>query len=259
MKKKPYQPPVSHEALHFKFEQFDQHDVIERHQHTFGQLLYCAAGIMQISTGDTKFIAPPQYAVWIPPNIQHSASILQNASYQSVYIDKAQAARLPAKACVLEVTALIKALLSEFSQGARQGRNIDKDRRLGLVLIDQLEDAHTLESYLPGSQDTSVQVVLHELSVEPGANKTLGQWAQQLNVTERTLIRKFIKETGLTFGEWKRRARFLAAVQQLNEGVSVETVGLNLGYSTSSAFIAMFRRACGSTPENFRRGVKRIG
>jgi AraC-like DNA-binding protein len=33
----------------------------------------------------------------------------------------------------------------------------------------------------------------------------------------------------------------------------VETIGLDLGYSSASAFISMFRKMMGTTPDEYRR------
>jgi AraC-like DNA-binding protein len=38
----------------------------------------------------------------------------------------------------------------------------------------------------------------------------------------------------------------------LEAGRSVEAIGLELGYSSASAFIAMFRRMTGTTPDKVR-------
>lgn len=39
----------------------------------------------------------------------------------------------------------------------------------------------------------------------------------------------------------------------LEAGQTVETVALDLGYGSASAFIGMFRRLMGVTPDEFRR------
>lgn len=253
MEKRSYQPPLDGRDLYFRFEMFDANDVVEPHQHAFGQLLYCTSGVMEITSGDRHFMSPPQYAVWIPAGAVHSATIRQRADYQSAYIAASHCVDLPRIPCVLAIGTLVKTILSDFASRQLISLNAPKDLRLGQVLIDQLEDTQVLNSYLPSSDDALLSRLLDKLNQDPGSNKTLGQWADILHVTERTLARKFIRDLGMTFGEWRRRARFLSAVLQLKKGLAIETIGLNLGYSTSSAFIAMFRRECGSTPEQFRR------
>ena len=62
----------------------------------------------------------------------------------------------------------------------------------------------------------------------------------------------FAKETGLTVAEWRRRLRLLHAVRLLAEGEPVTTVALEIGYSSVSAFISVFKSAFGATPNHFR-------
>lgn len=253
MKKIPFQPPDNSDEVFFQSGLFDPDLSVSEHQHEFGQLIYCTCGIMEISCGPLNFISPPHYAVWVPAHTPHHARFRQRVDYQSVYIAPARCHTLPTVPCVLAITPLIKALLAEFTLRQSNTARSAKELRMAQVLIDLLEETDILNSYLPGVQNPTLQPMLLELSANPGTHTTLAQWATTLNLTQRTLIRRFIQETGLTFGEWKRRARFLSAVSQLKSGMSVEAVGLTLGYSTSSAFIAMFKRECGATPEQFRR------
>jgi len=45
------------------------------------------------------------------------------------------------------------------------------------------------------------------------------------------------------------------AAAMLNRGFSVERTALELGYSSSSAFISMFRKLMGMTPGEFRNNL----
>jgi AraC-like DNA-binding protein len=72
--------------------------------------------------------------------------------------------------------------------------------------------------------------------------------ARRFGVSARTLERRFLNETGLTFGRWHRHARMLAALRALASGASVKQVALSSGYSEPSAFIAAFKAAFGRTP-----------
>ena len=46
----------------------------------------------------------------------------------------------------------------------------------------------------------------------------------------------------------------LRAMPLLEAGQTVETVALDLGYGSASAFITMFKRLVGATPDEFRKG-----
>ena len=58
----------------------------------------------------------------------------------------------------------------------------------------------------------------------------------------------------MSFGAWRRQLRLLRALERLAAGEPVTTVALALGYDSTSAFIAMFRRNLGRTPGSYFRG-----
>jgi len=45
----------------------------------------------------------------------------------------------------------------------------------------------------------------------------------------------------------------MRSLEMLAAGVAVNTIALDLGYSTASAFIATFRRTFGETPAAYRQ------
>ena len=77
--------------------------------------------------------------------------------------------------------------------------------------------------------------------------------AKKCGLTERTAARLFLRETRLTFGEWRRQLRLLAALERLGAGESVSNVALDVGYEDVSSFIAVFKAALGTTPARYFR------
>jgi AraC-like DNA-binding protein len=65
------------------------------------------------------------------------------------------------------------------------------------------------------------------------------------------LARLFQRETGMSFGRWRERARIAEALARLAEGDSVQRVAHALGYESPSAFTAMFRRRLGQPPQHY--------
>jgi len=129
----------------------------------------------------------------------------------------------------------------------------ESDVRLAQVLVDQLKQAPIHECFLPYARHPGLLGVLEGMQADPGDNRPLAHWAEQVHVSERTLARQFIRELGMSFGEWRQRLRYLAAIEALDSERSVQHVAFDLGYSTASAFIAMFQRQAGCTPEQYRR------
>ncbi|MGO4330066.1 helix-turn-helix domain-containing protein [Cupriavidus sp. 2TAF22] len=96
---------------------------------------------------------------------------------------------------------------------------------------------------------------LRALEADPGDNRALPELAHAANTTERTLARRCRRDLGMSFAEWRQRMRVLKAMSLLEAGRTVEAIALDLGYGSASAFISMFRRMMGVTPDEFRRGA----
>jgi len=58
-------------------------------------------------------------------------------------------------------------------------------------------------------------------------------------------------ETGMSVATWLKQARLVEALSRLAEGASVTTVAFEVGYESSSAFGAMFRRTFGCSPTRY--------
>ncbi|WZB74707.1 helix-turn-helix domain-containing protein [Achromobacter insuavis] len=78
-------------------------------------------------------------------------------------------------------------------------------------------------------------------------------WAATAGITERTLLRHCQQHLGMPFNEWRQRLRVVSALEMLDAGHPVQTVARELGYSTPSAFIAMFQRLTGQSPDSARK------
>jgi AraC-like DNA-binding protein len=70
-------------------------------------------------------------------------------------------------------------------------------------------------------------------------------------MSERTLARLVVRETGLTFGRWRQQLHLIVALRQLAAEDSVQRVAGNLGYDSVTAFITMFKKALGQSPTQY--------
>jgi AraC-like DNA-binding protein len=50
------------------------------------------------------------------------------------------------------------------------------------------------------------------------------------------------------FERWRTQLRIAAALRELGKGASVTRVAHDVGYASTSAFVAAFRRTTGTTP-----------
>ena len=162
-------------------------------------------------------------------------------------------AALPQNTCALTVSPLVRALLDELRQNPPTLPRTAAQERLLQVLVDLLAQAPVAGSYLPTSDDPVLAPVLRALMAQPGDNRSLPELASAFHTTERTLLRRFQRDLGLSFVEWRQRLRVVTAMPLLQAGQTVETIALDLGYGSASAFIGMFRRLMGVTPDEYRK------
>ncbi|MGF6491731.1 AraC family transcriptional regulator [Pseudomonas frederiksbergensis] len=239
--------------VYFRYADFNTHEYASVHHHPWGTLEYSANGVLHMEIGSRRFMSPPQYAVWVPPGTEHSFYSNQPINYRAVCLAPALCRDLPHQACTLAISDILKAILKDFATRDVKIPEHDADKRLAQVLVDQLQQAPMHECYLPYASSTGLLAILEALQAEPGDNRPLAHWAVQIHVSERTLARQFVRELGMSFGEWRQRLRFLAAIEALASQRSIQEIAFDMGYSTGSAFIAMFQRQAGCTPEQYRR------
>ena len=228
------------------------------HQHAWGEFVYSFSGVMEVKVADHHFLAPPQYGLWLPPDLQHVGQNRQASHHCSLYVSRPLCKALPPAPCALTVSPLTRALLDHLRQQPTQIPQSPQLTRLMQVLLDQLVHAPCQGSYLPTSQDPQLGAVLRLLQAHPSDNRSLPELAKLAHTTERTLMRRCQRDLGMSLNDWRQRLRVVRAMPLLEAGQTVETVALDLGYASASAFIAMFKRLVGTTPDEFRKGSHHI-
>lgn len=224
------------------------------HRHDWVQFSYAISGVLGVHTEQGSFFAPPQWGVWIPAGLDHEVVTSTRAEMRSLYVRALDSLWAPERCRVLEVTPLARELIKAFCLLPVDYPEGDSPpARLVQVLLDQLSNLPEVAFSLPLPRHARLLALCQELVEEPGQEVTLTGWAQRLSMSEKTLMRLFQRETGLSFRGWRQRARLLASLNALEEGDSVTMTALNCGYDSTSAFIAAFKTLFGFTPgELFR-------
>lgn len=224
-----------------------------RHRHSWGQLAYAAHGVLEVHTDTGRFVAPPQRAVWIPAGIDHRVCCGTKTCIRSLYIDRCIPGWAADRCRVIVVSPLLRELIRTFSTMSVEYEEHSAEERFVEVLLDQLAQAPEVELMLPLPNDPRLRRLCHNLQTHPERQSSLADWSQRFGISEKTLSRLFLRETGLTFRAWRQRMRLLSALPALERGERVTDVALACGYESLSAFIAAFREQFGRTPGEFIR------
>jgi AraC-like DNA-binding protein len=221
---------------------------------SWGELNYSLSGVVEFDIEGVRYLSPPHYAIWMPPDTLHEAWNQHDVRYVTVYVERALCADLPRSPQTLSISPLLKAILADFAARDIHLPASAEDLRLADVLVDQIRLARRCESYLPLSGDPLLEPVLNALRAAPGDRRSLADLARAMKTTERTLSRRCQDHLGMSFNEWRQRLKLVAALALLEAGVPVKDVSQQLGYGSASAFIAMFRRLTGTSPTQMRGG-----
>jgi AraC-like DNA-binding protein len=219
---------------------------IEPHAHASHQVVHARAGIMRVFSTGGAWVVPPGRALWVPANTEHSILCISAVSMRTVYL-QGQHGAFSAECVVWNVSPLMRELIVRVAGGDCRGQ----DEHLLALLISEINSIDTVPLHLPEPTDAGLKSMTDTLLAHPDDTRTLTDWAARLGLAPRTLIRRFQKQTGLTFRQWRQQARLLAALERLAAGQAVTSVALEVGYESPSAFVAMFRESFGVTPGKY--------
>ncbi|QDX80247.1 hypothetical protein B9N43_02590 [Denitratisoma sp. DHT3] len=224
---------------------------IEAHRHLRAQLIYATAGVLRVSTADCTWVLPPQQAVWVPADVVHSVTATGSFDLRTLYLHPAAIHGLAEGCCVITVSPLLRELILHAIRVGPDYALDGADARILSVIPDLLGAIAPEPLQLPLPRDRRLRIVTDALLENPSDNHPLSHWAKRVGASERTLLRHFNGETGLSYLQWRKRLRLLQAITLLSKGCSVTATAYELGYEGPSAFVAMFRRELGVSPRRY--------
>ena len=225
--------------------------VTKPHQHPHAQLIHAVHGVMVVSTSEGQWIVPPTRGMWMPGGTVHWIRMVGHVQMRTAYIRPDAAPNLPTRCTVLGISPLLRELILAAIDIPLPYSPDSRESRLMQLLLDEVTLVPTLPLHLPRPTDRDLRVIGEQITDSPDSGLTLADWGDRLGVDPKTIQRRFARETGMTFGQWRQQARLLAALERLAAGDKVVDVALDMGYGSPSAFATMFRRQFGVPPSAF--------
>jgi AraC-like DNA-binding protein len=225
--------------------------VIPEHFHLEDQLVYASRGVMTVRTSEGAWVVPPRRAVWIPARIPHSIVMSGAVSMRTLYLRARMVSRLPRTCCVVNVSSLLQELILHACKSRVLRRRSKAESRLIAVIVDQLEAVQAIPLQLPTPADPRAIRVAETLRRGPSDPFPLEKVCRNAGASKRTIERIFLLETRMSLGKWRQQLRLMRSLELLAAGEKIAHTALEAGYSTPSAFIAMFRKVLGVTPGRY--------
>lgn len=215
------------------------------HVHPTHQLVWARTGVVTVGVADTTWVLPPSRSLFVPAGVPHTTAAASSIELNSLYLNPGSCPALWTEPTVLAATDMFAALVGHLSQ---PDLTDDARGRAEAVLFDVLVPAPVASVDLRWPRDDRARQVADALTADPADDRDAAAWARAVGASERTLSRLFVAETGVSLGRWRTRLRVRTALELLADGTPVAVAGRQIGYRTTSAFIAAFRREVGVTP-----------
>ncbi|MET3375824.1 HTH-type transcriptional repressor of iron proteins A [compost metagenome] len=230
--------------------------LVELHEHPWPQLTFSTRGVIRLSTQDGSYIVPPSRALWVPANMPHSITLIEDAELRTVYLH-AWIAPTWEKCEVLEISPLLRALMLALDTTPDGLPPADphapqRERMIAPLLVDEVERATQIRIDVPLPSDKRLRQLCETLLRNPADRATLAERAAAIGASERTVARLFRDQLGMSWQQWRQQAVMAHALPLLARGMAVSQVASASGYATDSAFCAMFKAATGRSPTSFQ-------
>ena len=129
--------------------------------------------------------------------MEHSNIATANARIFFVYIEPG-AADLPDWCCTFSISPLLRELIIELSD--RVDDDEARGELLSRILLTELPRMPVQQLHLPISSEPRLRRIAEALAENPADRSTLAEWANRVALSESSLARLVVKETGLSLG-----------------------------------------------------------
>lgn len=222
------------------------------HQHDSGQLFLMLTGSLAFHCPKGYWLIPCQKAGWVPPCTEHGAKWYEPIHATSIHIPPNVCKSLPCQPCVFEPSALLKNIIAAMSTAVTSEYSNQRLENLAQVLIDLLSDIQPSPYHIPLPNDSTLTIITQQIIENPAIEKSLDDWAAEVNLSRRTLTRHFKQKMGLSLGQWIHQVKIIKACELLSKGDNVTTVAFSLGFNQVSVFTTLFKKQLGITPTQFK-------
>lgn len=230
----------------------DNHVETPMHSHLTGQLFFLNSGMISCAAENKRWSITPNGIGWIPAKMVHCAKSWGKVSAWSLHLPDNLCRHFPAEPCILQTNVLINALFARVITFYDSTHFTDEQLRMLLVLLDEVKNSQQINSLLlPSPRHSRLVNITQAIWQDPSISKTQDQWASSIGMSVRSFSRHFIKETGITFSHWRQLAKLLVSLEKLSQGLPINEIAYDVGFTDASAYIAAFKAVFGVTPRRY--------
>lgn len=218
------------------------------HKHQECQLFILKSGLLSFELENQRMIIPAGQAGWIPAQMMHKAKMIGCVNAVFLYVEMHLCKKLPQHVFAFTPSALLQEIIARFATHIKTKPWLESDTHLMQVLLDEIKTTQIMPFALPLPQEIKLASMAKQFINNPGVNKSIEHWANEIHLSKRTFTRNFRSQTGMSFAKWCQQVRVMRSLEYLSQRKPVTWIALTLGYSSVSAFIKVFKQWTGRTP-----------
>lgn len=230
---------------------------IQPHAHGSDQLIYARCGVMEVSSGQSRWTIPPHFGLWVPAQTRHEIRMSEYVSMRTLYL-RPKLAGLKPGCAVLHVSSLLRELVLEIVRRGKLRYSNRVERALRDLLVEELKRASPVRTVVTMPRDQRAAIVAQQVMANPADCTSLHAMCASAGASVRTIERVFRKEIGTGFESWRRQVRLMKAIELLISGRSVKETAFEVGYQNPSALVSLFRSTFGTTPKVWISALERL-
>ena len=243
-------------VLAFAFKRRAAEDWAPEPSHARGQFFALTRGLLVVEGGSERWMLPSQRCAWIPPHCMHKARSAGGAAGSMVYLSAEMCRGLPRTPSLFSSSGLLFAIVQRVLAWKPRHPLNPARKRLITVLRDEIAQPEQQPLRLPQPQRRAAGQSCPCSAGRCWRHRGLDDWAHFAGMSRRPFMRAFSAELGMPFGRWRQQARLFAALEMLAQRKSVTESAVAVGYDSVSAFIEMFRKMLGTTPQMYFRSAQ---
>lgn len=224
-------------------------------------LLHAMSGAIRLEAAGRTWLLPPTFAAWVPadtPIVLEMTVPVRSASVLFVPDFADGAVAWPDRVAGFAMTPLAREMALRCRRWGPDGAGWGPEAAAFFAafagVIAELAQA-PMDLWRPASDDEGLSRAIRHTEAHAAEPITIAQVARAAAMSERTLLRRYADELGMTWSQSLRRVRMIDAIERLlGTDHPVTAIALEVGYASPSAFNAAFREYTGTTPSKMRAG-----
>jgi AraC-like DNA-binding protein len=228
------------------------------HSHSRHQLLYAFSGTLRLEVDRAMYLLPPQRAAWIPAGVPHRTT-LHRVRSGAVFFAPGLVPQAVNQVRILPATPLVREMIL-YARRWPVSRDPDDAmanayfKTLGLLCGEWIREEMPFR--LPRAHSPAIAAAM-DYTLSNLENVTLDDAARAACLSPRHLRRRFLRETGICWRQFRLHARMLRAMELLVEPeAAITAVADAVGFNSLSAFAKSFGLFTSETPSAYRERIK---